>query len=74
MKNNLLKFYLVAFFLLSDFLMFADENPDDSSGGGGSLEGDDETPISGKLFILAILGIGYAYYYISKKRQEQLLD
>ena len=62
MKNKILNFYLIAFVLFSDFKMFAD--PGDNSDV-GNMEDEEETPqapINGKLILLAITGILFAYY------------
>ena len=67
MKNNLLKFALLAFMLVSNFAMFAQSQ--DTIG--GDLEGD-ETPISGaKLLVLAITGIVFAYIYFVKTQKNK---
>ena len=59
--KKLLKFYLLSFILLSDFLTFAQPGDDD---GGGGLEGDDPqpAPINSKLILLAITGICFVIY------------
>lgn len=72
MKKQLLTSILTIFFLTLDFMAFAqsfsapgfdDENND--------LEGSDqpETPINGKVLILLIVGIAFAYYTIKKNRE-----
>jgi len=71
MKNSLLKIYMLTFFLVSDFIVFAqpgEDNPD------GDLEGPDPepAPINSKLVYLAILGIAFGFYYFIKKREEKL--
>ncbi len=52
-----MKFYLLAFVLFSDFVVFA-------QGEGGVGEEDDPTyaPINGQLMVLALVGIAYAIY------------
>lgn len=68
MKNNLLRIYFLSFFLLSDFLLFAQPGGDNDT---GDLE-DDETPaapINGKLIWLLVLAIVYAAYTYNKKRK-----
>ncbi len=55
MKNNLLKYYIVAVYLCSTFILFAQPGTDD---GTGTLEGGDPpAPIDDFIPILAILGI-----------------
>jgi len=68
MKNKLFNLYLISFFLLVDFVAFAQPGDDDGSGG---LEGDDAppAPINGKLFWLGIVAILYAFYAIKKYRK-----
>ena len=68
MKTKLFNIYLIGFFLLSDFMMFAQPGTDDGS---GDLEGDDapDAPINSKLIILGIVGIIYVYYTFYKKKQ-----
>ena len=64
--KKFLKFYLFAFFLLSNFFVFAQEDED------GDLEGGDPqpAPINSKLFILAIIGIAFAIYTYRKNRKQ----
>lgn len=68
MKTKLFNIYLIGFFLLTDFIMFAQPGSDN---GGGDLEGEDPAPapINSKLIILGIVGIMYVYYNIYKKRK-----
>lgn len=67
--SKLLKFYLLAFILLSDFVVFAQPGDDD---GGGGLEGGDPqpAPINGKLIWLAITGILFVMYTYKKARRQ----
>lgn len=69
MKTKLFNIYLIGFFLLSDFMMFAQDPGNDD--GTGDLEGDDNpaAPINSKLIYLGILGIVYVYYTFYKKRK-----
>lgn len=69
MKNSLMKLYLLAFFLVSDFVVFA-QSPGDDDGTGGGLEGNDDppAPINTKMIYLAMLGIAFAYYFFSKRK------
>ena len=66
--KNLLKFYLLTFVLLSDFVAFAQPGDDD---GGGGLEGGDPlpAPINSKLFLLAIAGICFVIYTFGKNKR-----
>jgi len=65
MMKNLLKFTLFSFFLMSDFMIFAQPGDQDNNGGGG-LEGTDPAPapINSKLIILAVIGLFFAFYKI----------
>lgn len=67
--RKLLKFYLLSFLFLSDFIAFAQPGDDD---GGGGLEGGDPqpAPINNKLILLAIIGIFFAVYTFRKNRKQ----
>ena len=60
---------MLAFMLVSNFVMFAQNGPDDDTED-GDLEGGD-TPINGKLIWLAIVGIAFAYAYYAKTQKEK---
>jgi hypothetical protein len=68
MKNNLFKIYILAFFLLTDFILFAQPGDDD---GGGGLEGNDPppAPINGKLVWLGLAAVLFAFYSFKRKRK-----
>jgi hypothetical protein len=68
MKNKILYICLVSFFLLTDFVVFAQPGNDDGSGG---LEGNDPppAPINGKLIWLGIAAIIFAFYSFRKYRK-----
>ncbi|HNP32120.1 MAG TPA: hypothetical protein PKN96_02375 [Flavobacterium sp.] len=69
--KKLLKFYLLTFVLLSDFVAFAQPGDDDGGGGGGLEGGDPEpAPINSKLILLAIIGILFVMYTFRKNRKE----
>jgi hypothetical protein len=63
--KKLMKFYLLAFVLFSDFVVFA------QPGEGGVGEDDDPTyaPINGQLMVLAILGISFVIYTFRKNKK-----
>jgi hypothetical protein len=69
MKNRVSYSVLVIFFLLFDFVAFA-QGPGDEDGGGG-LEGNDPppAPINGQLIWLGILAIVFAFYSIRQYRK-----
>lgn len=62
------KFYIFAFVLFSDFIMFAQPGDDD---GGGGLEDDDPpaAPINSKIIWLAITGTLFVIYFFKQKRK-----
>ena len=65
--KKLMKFYLLAFFLFSDFVVFAQPGE-----GGGDLDGEDPVPvapINGQLMVLAILGISFVIYTYRKNKK-----
>jgi len=68
MRQNLTKLYFLTFFLLIDFVAFAQPGDDDQN---GDLEGNDPAPapINGKLIWLAIVGILFAYYAFRRNRK-----
>jgi hypothetical protein len=68
MKNKLSYSFLVIFFLLVDFVAFAQPGDDDGSGG---LEGNDPppAPINGQLIWLGVLAIIFAFYSIRRYRK-----
>lgn len=70
MKLKLVHFYILTFFLFSDFVIFAQGGPGDDTEG-GDLEGDDLPPagISSKLIYLALVGILFAVYTYRKNRK-----
>ena len=61
--KKLMKFYLLAFVLLSDFVVFA-QGPGEGDAGGGLFGGDPVpvAPINGQLMVLALMGIAYVIY------------
>jgi mannose/fructose/N-acetylgalactosamine-specific phosphotransferase system component IIC len=67
--KNLYKVFILAFVLTSDLMLFAQVGEDDGTGG---LGGNDTpaAPINSKLIWLAIIGIAFAFYYFSTKRQK----
>jgi hypothetical protein len=60
MKNNLLKYYIAAFYLCSTFAAFAAETPGDNTSD-GSLESTDAAaaplPIDNYVWVLALVGL-----------------
>lgn len=61
--KNLFRIYLLLFFLLSDFIAFADPGDGDDDGGNPEDPGDTQPlPINSKLIWLAITGILFVLY------------
>ena len=62
MKTNLLKYYIIAFYLCSTFVLFAQPGTNDN---GTGLEGDGDTapaaPIDHYVGLLAVIGLVYAF-------------
>jgi hypothetical protein len=60
MKNNLLKFYIVAVYLCSTFVLFAQPGTTDT---GGTLENADTppAPIDENLWMLALTGLIFVF-------------
>lgn len=72
MIHRYLKVYIFLTVLLSDFLMFADDDPgtgveDETGDTGGSVE---DVPVNGKLIWLAIVGIAFSFYYFRRNQQN----
>ena len=69
MKDNLFKVYLLSFFLLTDFIVFAQPGQDEP---GGGLEGDDPpvAPINGKILWLAFAAVLFAMYSFRNKTKK----
>ena len=73
MKNSLLKWYMLAFILVSNFVVFAQDSDDPTQIAPPTeqpVEAGD-TPINGRLVWLAIFGIAFAYAYYVKLQKEK---
>lgn len=68
MKNKLFKLYILGFFILTDFMAFAQPGDDTID---GDLEGDDPAPVpvNGKLIYLAIAALIFAAYSYRKNKR-----
>lgn len=62
MKNNLLKYYIAAFYLCSTFIMFAQ---DPGTGGGIENDGTEDAtpaaPIDDYVWVLALIGLVFVF-------------
>lgn len=66
--KKIVKFYILSFVLLSDFVAFA--QPGDNDGGGGLEGGDPQpAPINSKMILLAIAGVCFAIYTFRKNKR-----
>jgi hypothetical protein len=68
--KKLMKFYLLAFVLFSDFVVFAQLGDDTDDGGLGGGDPPPVAPINGQLIVLAILGISFVIYTFRKNKKE----
>ena len=72
MKNTLVKTYSTVLFFFSSFMLFANDAVGDESDT-GDLESAEASPapINGKLFILIIAGIIFAYSTFRNSQKKQ---
>jgi hypothetical protein len=63
MKNNVLKYYIVAFYLCSTFVAFAAPGDGNGGTGDGALEGADApaAPIDNYVWVLALVGLMFVF-------------
>jgi len=64
MKNNVLKYYIAAFYLCSTFVMFAVPGTGNGETGDGAVEGADApaaAPIDDYVWILALIGLVFVF-------------
>ncbi len=68
MRDNLLRLYITCFFVLSNVLMFAQNDEDDN----GDLEGNDPpaVPINSKMILLIGIGIVYSFYVFRNQNKK----
>jgi hypothetical protein len=78
MKNNLLKFYIVAIYLCSTVVLFAEETTPGADAEGGGLEGtagdNTGTPIGDYIWVLALAVVVYAFWKIRAVQNSRLQD
>jgi hypothetical protein len=64
MKNNVLKYYIAAFYLCSTFILFAQPGDGNGGTGDGALEGADApaaAPIDNYVWVLALVGLMFVF-------------
>jgi hypothetical protein len=63
MKNNLLKYYLAAFYLCSTFIMFAQTDPGTDGGieNDGTQDATPAAPIDDYVWLLALIGLVFVF-------------
>jgi hypothetical protein len=69
MKNNLLKFYTLAFYFASTFILFAQPGTEDNT---GTMEGEEvAAPIDDYVWVLAIIGLLFVFYRLRAFAQQR---
>lgn len=72
--KKIFKLYLLGFFLLSEFIAFAQTTPGDETGGGEQPLEDTSDPqpasVDSKLIYLLILGLLFAVYTMQKRSKK----
>lgn len=65
MKNNVLKYYIAAFYLCSSYVMFAVPGTGNGETGDAAVEGADATaeaaPIDNYVWVLALVGLVFVF-------------
>ena len=65
MKNNVLKYYIAAFYLCSTFVLFAQPGDGNGETGDAGLEGGGDTtpgaPIDDYVWVLALVGLLFVF-------------
>ena len=71
MKNNLLKFYTIAFYFASTFILFAQSTPG-TNDEGGTMEGEEvAAPIDDYVWVLAAIGLLFVFYRFRAFAQQR---
>ena len=71
MKNNLLKYYIAAFYFASTFILFAQETPGVTDEG-GTMEGEEiAAPIDDYVWVLAVIGLLFVFYRLRSFAQQK---
>jgi hypothetical protein len=74
MKNNVLKYYIAAFYLCSTFVLFAQPGDGNGETGDAGLEGGGDTtpgaPIDGYVWVLTAIGLVYVLLRVRAFAQQ----
>jgi hypothetical protein len=70
MKNNLLKYYIAAFYFASTFILFAQETPGVDNED-GNMEGAEVAPIDDYVWVLAVIGLLFVFYRLRAFAQQR---
>lgn len=71
MKKNLLKYYIIAFYLCSTFVMFADP-ADPDSGDGDTTPTGPAAPIDKYVLLLALVGLIFVFVKFRAMRNRKI--
>ena len=74
MKNNLLKFYITAFFFCSTLLTFAQDTPGTGDEAGGTVEELDPVPLDDYIWVLIAIGLVFAFLRFRAISQQRSLQ
>jgi len=71
MKNNVLKYYIAAFYLCSTFVAFAQPGSNDT---GGNLEGTDTpaAPIDESIWVLVLVGLFFVFMRFKSMQNNKM--
>ena len=69
MKKNLIKYGVIAFCLLSNFMVFAQPSSESNS---GDLEATAEAPIDQYLLVLALVGLAFVFFKMRAMQKESI--
>lgn len=73
MKNNVLKFYIAAFYLCSTFILFAQPGNNDTTGGLEGTTGDaTPAPIDNYVWVLAMIGLLFVFMKFRNFRKNKI--
>jgi hypothetical protein len=70
MKNNILKLYILAFYLCATFVTFA--QPGDGSNGDALEGGDPPAPIDDYVWLLAVIGLAFVFLKFRAMHKQRI--